>query len=499
MARRKSLLAQLYQEARKASAARERQRVKEAKEFARNQERIRREMEAEQRAVVREEERQHRDAERTAALAAAARERQLKTAQVAAARAELERARAVAAAERDRAARARDAAKSAVEAKHAEARARTDAITACVAAMESVLLDRCTALRGRSHEVGQTFGQGDPESFATAVDVALATSRYPGGLAVGVSSRFHPESRELVVDCELPRQDVVPKVVGHRYRPRDEEFRPEPRKDAETKRIYQLLIARVALRVVAEVFSATPAPLVDSVIFNGFVSARDRATGQPIRPCVISLVATRELVDGLVLDEPELDPVRCLGHLRAIMSDHPYDLEPIKPVSYFDPSKYKLIDEFGAIAGLDHRLDLLTLSPVEFEYLIQRLFEKVGMKSWVRNTRESKDEGVDAVAVNEDPLVGGICVIQAKRWKDVVGLESVHALAGVMGDKAATRGILVTTSWFGKASLDFVHRHGRMQLIDGRNLKNMLAEYLDLDVLISLPKLPRGWHPDDLA
>jgi restriction system protein len=92
-----------------------------------------------------------------------------------------------------------------------------------------------------------------------------------------------------------------------------------------------------------------------------------------------------------------------------------------------------------------------------------------------------------------------VCVIQAKRWKDVVGLESVYALAGVMGDKAATRGILVTTSWFGKASVDFVNRYGHMQLIDGRNLKAMLAEHLQLDVLIGLPKLPRGWEPNDIT
>ncbi len=51
---------------------------------------------------------------------------------------------------------------------------------------------------------------------------------------------------------------------------------------------------------------------------------------------------------------------------------------------------------------------------------------------------------------------------------------------------------------FGKASVDFVNRHGRMQLIDGRNLKAMLAEHLQLDVLIGLPKLPRGWELHDI-
>lgn len=55
------------------------------------------------------------------------------------------------------------------------------------------------------------------------------------------------------------------------------------------------------------------------------------------------------------------------------------------------------------------RPDLLALKPVEFEHLI-RLFEQVGMTSWV--TQASRDEGVDDVAINADPIVGGLCIIQ---------------------------------------------------------------------------------------
>ena len=210
-------------------------------------------------------------------------------------------------------------------------------------------------------------------------------------------------------------------MTGYRYIQKTDQLRPDPRKDAETKRLYQNLIARVALRNLAEIFDVTPAALVDSVVFNGHVSAKDKATGKPIRPCLISVNATRELVvDGLVLDEPELDPVQCLGHLNAIVSQHPYDLEPVRPVVTFDLSKYKFVEEMDVVAGLDSRPDLLALKPVEFEHLVRRLFEAIGMKSWV--TQTSRDEGVDAVAVNEDPLVGGLCVIQAKRYKNIVGL-----------------------------------------------------------------------------
>jgi restriction system protein len=118
------------------------------------------------------------------------------------------------------------------------------------------------------------------------------------------------------------------------------------------------------------------------------------------------------------------------------------------------------------------------------------------MKSWV--TQASRDDGVDGVAVNGDPIVGGLCIIQAKRYSRIVGLESVHALAGVMEHKRAAKGVLVTTSWVGKASRDFAATNGRIEIIEGRNLKVMLKDHLNLDVLISLPKKPPGWHESDL-
>ncbi|MFF7216910.1 restriction endonuclease [Streptomyces sp. NPDC008238] len=136
------------------------------------------------------------------------------------------------------------------------------------------------------------------------------------------------------------------------------------------------------------------------------------------------------------------------------------------------------------------------MDPTEFEHLVRRLFEAIGLKAWV--TQASRDDGIDAVATNEDPIIGGLCIIQAKRYKNVVPAEAVRALAGVMHDKAAAKGILVTTSCFGTASKDFAQRTGRMELIDGRGLKALLKEHLGIDALIGLPKLPAGWHPQDL-
>lgn len=240
----------------------------------------------------------------------------------------------------------------------------------------------------------------------------------------------------------------------------------------------------------------TPPALVDGIAFNGKVRAKDRATGKAIEPCLVSVRVSREGFAELVLDEPELDPVASLHHLNAIVSQHPYDLEPVRPVVTFDLSRYKIAPERDVVAGLDSRPDLVAMDPIDFEHLIRRLFEKIGLKSWV--TQASRDDGIDAIAVNEEPLIGGLCIIQAKRTKNVVSAETVRAVAALVVDNGASKGIVVTTAWFGKSSWGFAARN-RVELIDGRHLKSLLLEHLGIDALIGLPKLPPNWETRDLS
>lgn len=131
-------------------------------------------------------------------------------------------------------------------------------------------------------------------------------------------------------------------------------------------------------------------------------------------------------------------------------------------------------------AGLDSRPNLLKLSPTEFEHLVRQLFVAMGAEAWT--TVPSKDGGVDAVATSKNLFFGGVCLIQAKRYIGLVGLESVHALTGVMADHNATTGVLVTTSWFGRTSEQFANRN-RITLVNGAELKQLLKEYLKMDVI----------------
>lgn len=321
---------------------------------------------------------------------------------------------------------------------------------------------------------------GTPAAVEEFFELVLEGSELPDDLPVDVEVAYQADSCKLLINRDLPPVEVVPAAVSHTYvKSRDEIIvRARPAKDIHQR--YSGLVARLVLRTMSEAFAARPAALVDEIAVSGYVATIDKATGRPERRCLVSASATREQFAGLVL--ADLDPVECLRHLNALVSPHPWELEAVRPIFDPDLSRYRFVDAHDAAARLDARPVLLEQHPTEFEHLVRQLFEAMGMKSWV--TQASRDDGVDGVAVNEDPIMGGVCVIQAKRYKGVVPADAVRALAGVMDDKRASRGVLVTTSWFGKATHDFAARHGRIQLIQGEELVHLIATHLGIDVVI---------------
>jgi restriction system protein len=309
------------------------------------------------------------------------------------------------------------------------------------------------------------------------------------GLPHEVDVAYLPEARRLLITRELPGFEVIPAEREFNYVKVRDEIASKPRPDKEIRQRYADLVAQLTLRAMRDAFRIEPAEIIDEVMVNGHVSTRNKATGRPEHPCLVSVSAGRGDFSELVLDQ--LDAATCLKHLDAMVSNNPLELVAVEPVFDPDLSRYRIIDSHDAVAGLDARVVLTEMDPFKFERLVRDLFEAMGMRSW--NTRGSQDDGIDAVAVNPDPIMGGKCIIQAKRYSRVVPVEAVRALAGNVDDARASRGIVVTTAWFGKASRDFVARNPRLQLIEGQELLHLLKKHLNVDALLGVKRpLRRG-------
>ncbi|MCF7550701.1 restriction endonuclease [Pseudonocardia sp. WMMC193] len=345
--------------------------------------------------------------------------------------------------------------------------------------------ERQDAVERQNYEIdvfADAFARRDPDAVVDYFGMVLSRSVYPEGFPQSHRIAYVPESAQLVVEYGLPTIDVVPTAKEYRYvRARDEiTTTNRPVKDVRTQ--YASVVAQVSLRTVHEVFEADRDSLIETVVFNGVVSTTDPATGQPVTPCIVTLRTTREVF--LSLDLSAVDPMACLTHLNASVSKRPEELAPVRPVLEFDMVDKRFIEESDVLSGLDQRPNLLELTPNEFESLIQNLFSRMGLDT--KQTRASRDGGVDCVAFDHRPIFGGKVIIQAKRYRHTVDVSAVRDLFGTLQNEGASKGILVTTSGYGQASYQFAAGKP-LELLDGANLLALLAEHAGVEAKIVDP------------
>lgn len=294
---------------------------------------------------------------------------------------------------------------------------------------------------------------------------------------------YTPESRQLTVEYDLPSTSVVPPEKGYKYVVGTDTIASVMRSAAEAKKLYADVVANTSLAIIHTLFSGDSRRTFDTLVFNGMVDAIDPATGVAVRPCLVTVRTTRNAFEQLALGN--VDPAACLRHLGASVSKSPAELSPVRPVLEFSMVDPRFVGSTDVLGGLDTRANLMELTPAEFEALITNLFARMGLET--RLTQASRDGGVDCVAFDPRPIFGGKVVIQAKRYKNTVGVSAVRDLYGTMQNEGASKGILVTTSGYGQASHQFASNKP-LELIDGANLLYLLAEHAGIEARIVPPE-----------
>lgn len=323
----------------------------------------------------------------------------------------------------------------------------------------------------------------EPAAIVDYLGMVLDRSRYPEDFPASHKLAYVPESKQVVIEHDLPGFDVIPEEKEFKYVKSRDEITASSRPATQRRALYSGVIAQIALRTVHELFEADRRGHVDTIVYNGMVDSIDKRTGNPARVCVVSFRTTCDTFEALHLDH--VDPEECLKGLNAGVSKKPHELAPVRPVVEFKMVDDRFIDETDVISGLDQRPNLMGLTPSEFESLITNLFEKMGLET--RQTRPSRDGGVDCVAWDSRPIMGGKVVIQAKRYKNTVEVSAVRDLFGTVHNEGASKGILVTTSGYGKAAFEFADGKP-LELLDGNNLLYLLSEHAGVEAKIEPPE-----------
>lgn len=316
----------------------------------------------------------------------------------------------------------------------------------------------------------------DPKAVEEYCDLVLSGSQYPDYFPQNWILEYREDSRIAVVEFDLPAPAQLPTVESYKYIKSHDEVSEKVLTQAAQKKLYDSAIYQICIRTLHELFEADVINALDAVAFNGLVTNINPATGMEETKLIMSIVANKD--QFIAFDLSQVDPKATFKHMKGVAAVSLVDLTPIPPIIQLDKSDKRFISGRNVVGNLDDSVNLAAMHWDDFEHLIRELFEKEFVSSGgeVKVTQASSDGGVDAIAFDPDPIRGGKIVIQAKRYTNVVGVAAVRDLYGTVMNEGATKGILVTTSDYGKDSYEFA-KNKPITLLNGSNLLSLLEKH----------------------
>ncbi len=313
------------------------------------------------------------------------------------------------------------------------------------------------------------------KSKETEKDAYLADILKTSDYAVSFNKKVSviSENDITLIEYELPAKDDFGWVKEYKYVTGSNTVKEILFADSKIAKDYEQLLYSICLRSIYEVCVSKKATDIMSVVFNGFVTALNKASGIKERKCILSLQVNKERF--LAIDLRNVDPKKCFKSLKGVSAAQLIDISPIQPVLIFNKNDCRFIE--GKAVQMSSGTNLASMDWEDFEHLVRELFELEFSRNGgeVRVTQASRDGGVDAIVFDPDPLRGGKIVIQAKRYTNTVGVSAVRDLYGTVINEGANSGILITTSDYGHDSYEFA-KDKPLKLLNGGHLLALLQK-----------------------
>lgn len=316
----------------------------------------------------------------------------------------------------------------------------------------------------------------DADAIVDYCDMVLSNSTYPDYFPQEWDIEYQQEPQVIIVDYSLPDIESLPTLKTVKYVMSRDEFTETHLSAAALNKLYDDLLYQIALRTIHELYEADVVDGLKSVVFNGWVDSVDKATGQNVNACIMSLQASKD--EFLAINLDKVEPKACFKQLKGVGSSKLHGLSPVAPIININKEDRRFVSPYSVADEVDETNNLAAMDWKDFENLIREVFEKEFVSSGgeVKITQASRDGGVDAIAFDPDPIRGGKIVIQAKRYTNVVGVSAVRDLYGTTVNEGATKGILVTTADYGPDAYEFA-KGKPLTLLNGGNLLHLLDKH----------------------
>lgn len=327
------------------------------------------------------------------------------------------------------------------------------------------------------------FKLGKKEAVERYITEVLNKSEYPDEIIKEFRLEYNEEEKRLVVLYKIPNSEYIPNIIEYKYVKARDEVDEKFMKKGDFDKFYDDIIYQITLRTINEIFTSTYNECIQEVVFNGWVDYIDKATGRDTSSFIISVKVNKK--DFLMMDLSRINYKECIKRLKGIFAGKLISLIPVKPILNFELNDKRFVNGKDVLSETDSSTNLASMDWENFEHLVRQLFEQKFCSNGaeVKITQASRDGGVDAVIFDPDPIRGGKFIIQAKRYNNVVPVTAVRDLLGTVVNEKAIRGILVTTSYYGIDSYEFI-KDNPITLINGNELLAMFNElgYKDLRI-----------------
>jgi restriction system protein len=318
------------------------------------------------------------------------------------------------------------------------------------------------------------YSNGDVLAVEEYCNIVLNKSIYPEDLPQTFKLLYKAENKLLVIDYDLPSIDLIPKIKDVKFI--SKEVREVLLSESERTLLFDSTLYRICLRTIHEIFESDSYSHVESICFNGWVNALDKAKGHMVYSCIMSIQTEKD--EFMAINLSKIDEKACFKSLKGVGSSKLSGISAIQPIIMVDRADRRFVDHYSVTDDLSESTNLASMDWEDFENLIREVFEREFQSNGgeVKVTQASRDGGVDAIAFDPDPIRGGKIIIQAKRYTNTVGVSAVRDLYGTVTHEGATKGILVTTADYGPDAYSFANGKP-ITLLNGGNLLHLLEKH----------------------
>lgn len=352
---------------------------------------------------------------------------------------------------------------------------------------KSIFIEEQNKFNEKIEKNREKFENGDIEQIENYFSFVLNNSKYPQEFIKDFELQYVKENRTLVVSYYLPNENIIPRIIQHKYVSTRNEIDEIKLSDKKFEKLYNDVIYMCCLKTIKEILLSDDKNYIDTIVYNGWLRYIDKSNGKNAESCILTVEVSKEKFNEINLEN--VDYKACIKGLKGIFAPNILTITPVIPYLNINREDSRFIESKEVSNITMDGFNLATMPWEDFEYFVRELFDKMFNVDGgeVKVTQASHDGGVDAIAFDDDPIRGGKFVIQAKRYNNVVPVSAVRDLYGTMIHEGATKGILVTTSSYGKDAHDFA-KDKPITLIDGQALLGLLNKYGYSNLTIKIEK-----------